>query len=378
MLHLDLPTRAEILSLSEIRHPASVSIALPTCKVDGGLAGCRILFGNLIKEAIQTLESRGVDKRTIWPIEDLLVDVAEDDTFWNFQANSLVVLATPEHVWTFRLPNELNASVVVGDRFFLKPLLRATTFCNHAFVLALAINSVNFYEAVPGQSLAEVKLADLPKSAADAVRVGSLAISTQSRRSDGSAAQRARLAQYCRIVDRALREVLAGLETPLFLVADPTIGAIYRTVSSYPHLAAEGIGESPEDISMPQLSDAIRPLLDATHAAELATVLALAKERKAAHRTATTIAHAAQAATFGAVDTLVVDMDKFLPGSIDEISGEVTPATEGQPADYGVTDEIARRVLASGGRVLSVRAGDLPEGAPVVALLRFPTHTDAS
>ncbi len=371
MLHIDLPGRSEILSLSQIRHPASVSISLPTCKVDGGLAGCRILFGNLVKEAIQALEDRGIDKRTIWPIEDLLLDVAEDDNFWNFQANSLVVLATPEHIWTFRLPNELAASVVVGDRFFLKQLLRASAFCHHSFVLALAVNSVNLYELQPGQALAEVQIDSLPKSAADAARVGSLAVSTQSRRSDGSAAQRARLAQYCRIVDRALREVLVGRDSPLFLVADPTIGAIYRSVNSYPHLAEEGLGESPEVFPLPEMADAIRPLLDATHGAELKQLLALAEERKAANRTATSIEHAAKAATFGAVDTLIVDMEIFVPGNVDETTGEVVPASEGQFPDYGVTDEIASRVLAQGGRVISVRAQDLPSDTPLVALLRF-------
>lgn len=371
MLHIDLPTRADIALLSEIRHPASVTICLPTCKIDGGLAGCRILFGNLIKEAIESLEARGTDKRTIWPIEDLLLDVAEDDSFWNFQANSLVIFATPDHIWTFRLPNELNASVVVGDRFFLKPLLRSGTFSHHAYVLALAINSVALYEVIPGQHPAEVKLAELPKSAADAVRVGSIAISTQSRRSDGSAAQRARLAQYCRMVDRALREVLAGHDTPLILVADPTIGAIFRSINSYPHLATDGVGESPEDLSISQLGELVRPLIDAAHASELANLLALAAERQAANRTANSIEHAAKAATFGAVDTLVVDMEQSVPGTIDEITGSVSAASEGDLAGYGVTDEIARRVLASGGRVLSVRGQDLPDGTPILALLRY-------
>jgi hypothetical protein len=36
-----------------------------------------------------------------------------------------------------------------------------------------------------------------------------------------------------------------------------------------------------------------------------------------------------------------------------------------------VLDEIARRVLLSGGEVLGVRQGDLPEAAPVAAILRY-------
>ena len=42
-----------------------------------------------------------------------------------------------------------------------------------------------------------------------------------------------------------------------------------------------------------------------------------------------------------------------------------------QAVNYGVTDEIARRVLLAGGTVLAVRAEDIPEGGPVAGLLRF-------
>lgn len=39
--------------------------------------------------------------------------------------------------------------------------------------------------------------------------------------------------------------------------------------------------------------------------------------------------------------------------------------------DYGVIDEIARRVLLSGGNVLAVRADDIPDGGPAAGILRY-------
>jgi len=39
---------------------------------------------------------------------------------------------------------------------------------------------------------------------------------------------------------------------------------------------------------------------------------------------------------------------------------------------YGVVDEIARRVLSSGGRVLAVRGAEVPGGGPVAAIFRYP------
>jgi hypothetical protein len=44
---------------------------------------------------------------------------------------------------------------------------------------------------------------------------------------------------------------------------------------------------------------------------------------------------------------------------------------EDDAATYGIVDEIARRVLLAGGRVLAVRAADMPGEGPVAAILRY-------
>ena len=68
----------------------------------------------------------------------------------------------------------------------------------------------------------------------------------------------------------------------------------------------------------------------------------------------------ARAATFGAVDTIFVDIDEVVPGSVDETSGAVTFSAADDAVNYGVVDEIARRVWLNGGRVLAVRRDDIP------------------
>ena len=80
----------------------------------------------------------------------------------------------------------------------------------------------------------------------------------------------------------------------------------------------------------------------------------------------------ARAATFGAVDTVLVDIDEVVPGYIDEESGVVTITDADDASNYGVVDEIARRVLLNGGRVLAVRRNDIPGGGSVAAILRYP------
>jgi hypothetical protein len=45
---------------------------------------------------------------------------------------------------------------------------------------------------------------------------------------------------------------------------------------------------------------------------------------------------------------------------------------EERPGDYGVLDELARRTLLADGRVMAVRAADVPVEAAAAAILRYP------
>jgi hypothetical protein len=73
------------------------------------------------------------------------------------------------------------------------------------------------------------------------------------------------------------------------------------------------------------------------------------------------------------IDTVVlgVDVDVHVPGTVDDATGAVEFADEARTDTYGVTDEIARRVLHTGGRVLAVRSGEVPMGGSAAAILRY-------
>lgn len=371
MLHVDIPTQADLHALAERRVAAAVSIFLPTTPVAGEVSGDRIVLKNLTDEAVGQLEAAGHGKRDVAAIADQLHAVVEDDEFWRFQANSLAIYVTADGLTSYRVPNALTPMVEVSDRFHLKPLLRAVTFANTAYVLALAEGSVELLAVAADHPATAVHIPDLPKSATDALGKSSMGVRTESRRTDTSGGVRGQIGQYCRQVDRALRPWLSGKHVPMFLVADPALGAIYRGVNSYPHLASFGLDHTPEGVSPTELSSAVRGLLDRLYAAEVADLVAAFHDRKGSGRATADVAQAAHAATAGAIQTLLVDIDHNIPGTVDEDSGAVAFAEAGSAATYGVVDEIARRALLTGARVLAVRASDLPTGQPLAALLRW-------
>ena len=67
---------------------------------------------------------------------------------------------------------------------------------------------------------------------------------------------------------------------------------------------------------------------------------------------------------------MLVDIDRTVPGRIDE-AGAVTFADGEESDSYGVVDEIVRRVMLAGGRIVAVRSDDIPEGGPAAAIPRY-------
>lgn len=372
VLYVDIPTLPEFRSLHAARADACVSITLATTPLSQDIGASRIAFSNHMKVALAQLDAAGFNKRRRALLEAELSALEEDDAFWRLQARSLVVLATPDSLRTFRLATAVGDVVEVSDRFHLKPLLRAIAFPQHAFVLALSENAVRLVEVFADSPAAAVRVPDLPASAADAVGRASVNNLTQGTRIANAQGQTVLLRQYARQVDAALRPVLAGRETPLILAATDPLGPIFRAVNSYPALAADEITVSPDRQSEQDLAQAARAILDRVYAKEIEEAKRLFGSRLGQRRGTTDLQEVARAATNGAVEMLLIDIDRTIPGTVGDNDGTVTLAAKPSPGSYDVIDEIAGRAILAGARFLGVRRVDMPGEAGIAATLRYP------
>jgi release factor family 11 len=371
-LHTDIPSRGQIERLLQASGDNLVSIYLPTSPITPDADEPRIAFKNLAAAAIAKLHAAGAEATEREVIEQALVDLDDEHDFWAEQAHSLAVFADPHGLLSFRLPNRLTAAVQVADRYYVKPLLRGVTFPQTAFVLALAEGSVRLLEVTPDLPTFEVRVPDLPRDAADAVGKASTTDRSAARRLQGSEGRKILFRRYARAVDNALRAVLAGRDVPLILAASEPIDAIFRSVNSYPHLADRSLPGSPEASTNAELGEAAREVLDGLYASQLRDLANLFEERSAGGRTAIEINDLGRAATFGAVETLFVDIDAKLDGTIDDELGVVSLDDAEGAGDYSVIDELCRRAILAGGAVFAVRAAEVPGGGPAAAILRYP------
>jgi hypothetical protein len=371
LLYIDLPTRAEILQLAGTRAEPAVTIYVATTPQTEGAQADRIALKNLAKEAIAQLKDADVDKRSIWPIEQAIAEIESDDAFWAHQANTLAILVTPDSLRTFRLPSRLESSVHVSDRFHLKPLLRAVTFRQSAYVLAIGMGAVRLIEVSPDLPPHPVSVPDLPKNMADAIGRRSHTERRQQGGSGEATSENALLTRYARTVDEALRPILSGHERPLIVAAAEPMASIYRSVSSYALTAAEVLSGSADHTADHVLDTEARAVLDRIQAAQITDLAALYTTREAQGRATTDIAQAAHAATFGAIDTLIVDINTNIPGTVDDETGAVVFAEKDDAVTYSIVDEIVSRALQSGAQIIAARKDDVPGNGALAAILRY-------
>lgn len=372
MLHVDIPTAGDFQALSAVRADFCVSIYLEATPLSQNSDATRIALKNAVRQARLQLEQGGFDAARCNAALARIEALDGDYGFWRLQANSLALLATADDLHVFRLANRLKNTVQVADRFHLKPLLRAITFSHHAYVLALSQKAVRLVEVFADLPAVEVSVDGLPPPSAGAVDKST----PEGRDNDDSIHnaehQNKLMEKYATEIDAALRPVLKGGETPLILAATGRLAPVYRAANSYSGLLPDGIEDSPDRISDAELAQAARPLLEAFHQAQIGEISALFETRAGQSRTTTDLSDVARAATFGAVEILLVDLDIENHGTIDEDTGAISFADDAAAASYDLIDEIAGRALATGARVLAVRAEDIPGEGGLAAILRYP------
>ncbi len=394
MLHIDIPSLEEFKVLAQVKGETCASLYLPTSPLGSRAKANRTAFKDLAKEALSQLKEAGIDKARIAAFEqqfDRLAGADPDvqdqdkvrkqqhakpdpvDSFWHYQASGLGVLVTSGATRTFRLPNSPKPLAEVADRFHLTPLIRAMTSPHDVYVLALAKESVRLVHAFANFPPERLQVPGLPANAEEATRRPSVHVRAPRGHLQNLEGEKVLLQQYVRKVEQAVHGVLAGRNTALVLAAAEPLASMFRSANTYPRLVDEIIEGNPDQATDVELEDAAIPILDRLYSRDLAAVIARYDQLKP--RLATTdVSYAAHAATAGAIDQLLVDLDAVVPGLVSDLDGSVTYAASDDAETYSVVDEVARRALYSGAKVMGARREELPDRAPLTAILRYAFH----
>lgn len=306
-----------------------VSIYLPTSRLTTESKNNEIRFKNLLKKVESTLASDYPGKQGEKILSDLK-ELAEDKKFWANQLDGLGVLATSEDVVVYKLQRDVMEFVEVADTFYIKPLLNAYQTDDNFQILALNKSDFTLYE---GNRYA-IRKVDLPedqkKSLKDVVgyftednnlQGSSVGLQGSARFGYGGSSRDEEaidVEKYFRWVDRYIFENHSKrTELPLILASLPENHTEFSKISHNDYLAVEGIKKDPQSLDDGELRKMAWAVLEPdfnNHMKKLIEKYELSKSRELASED---ISEIARAAMEGRVESLIVNLNKTVPGSID-------------------------------------------------------------
>ncbi|MCB1055502.1 MAG: hypothetical protein KDD11_08310 [Acidobacteria bacterium] len=386
---MSVPSQADIRNLNRAAEFPCISIYLPTFRAGAETQQNPIRMKNLLRQAQTQLEVLGLDEIAIKKLLRPGWEMVEDHDFWQHQSEGLAVFLGPDRHWRYRVPRSFEELVFVGSRWHVAPLLPLLSGDGNFYVLALSQNRVRLLEA-NRHAAREVDLRDIPESLSDALgydlteqtlqfhTAGSPSRTGGTGRRGlfhghgaGDEDQKGEIARFFHLVDEGLAKLLKDPQAPLVLAAVDYLIPIYREVSKYPRLVAQGVEGNPDGASAEELRAKAWPLVEPLFLAEQEEASERFFERAAMGQGSQDFEEVLLAAVDGRVDTLFVAVDEHRWGRLDPARRHVQLAGVEDPESEDLVDRAALECLLHGGRVFAVERARVPDGGPVAALFRF-------
>lgn len=396
---MDLVTKQALLDLISEPQGRCISIYMPTERKGAETQQGPIRLKNLLGQAHAELAALG---ERAPDIENLLAPaqaLVNDSEFWQYQSDGLALLLAADSMATYRLPLPFQETVVVNDRFLLKPLLPMLIGEGTFYLLSLRQGGVRLLRGTRF-ALAEVELGeDVPTSLAEALKYdefeANIRFHIASRPSTGSSRStpdrgaamyhgqggagddanlKEQIIRFFRQLDNGVRDLLEGSQQPpLVLAGVDYLRGLYRQVNQYGALVEAEVTTDPEALTLPELHQRAWPLVEPLFTADRQTALdtyhhlAGTEDVRAAH----TIEEIAPAAYFQRVDTLFIPQTMAQWGAFDAEANQVEVHDERQAGDQDLLDFAAVHTLLNGGKVYLLEADGLSTGATIVAIFRY-------
>lgn len=380
--HHQLPSSDDLARLSA-RTEHALTIYVPTSPSPQERSVSQTAVKSAVDDAVRRLKLDGAPHAVVEQLRAQGDAVHRDSDLWGSLSSSLAIFLSPEVNEVFVLPNSLVPQSQLADYFDLGQLLRSVTFPHEAYAVTLSANGWALWHATAEARITPLDLqGDSPTDAADATNRDTIRGRDKNRGLVGDEGKKVLLETYAHRVSEAVTAELnrrrVATETPFFLFGvEPLVSQFaerfQRQVIQVPG-AAERLGAD-------QLDERVRQGLGREYADRVTARLHTIADTVSSGLVATDLVDIATAASRGLVDTLLFNFTVDIYGRIDEVTGAVERAGDGErvlpggSAAYDLLSQIAVMVMRQGGTVLAVRDDEVSHliwNSVAVAQLRAP------
>lgn len=350
---MDTLDRETLVELARTTGWPAVSIYTPSNRLPRQAGEGRLRFKNLVREAAERLSAEGMRDAEVEAFLQPLYGIRDDDTWWRETAEGIAVFLSSNGIRSLRLGIQVPEQVIVGDRFYLRPLAAAHLKTDNRFyALALDKGGRRLFSGDRG-SITELDLGDVPTSVDDAVRMDEptklmhTAPYAASRKHAGNGGpeggafpghgqeleyEQDQLNGFIRQVEAGVTGVLGTtLDRPLVLIGPERVLAEYRSVSRYPIAATGNLKLNTAAYTPQMVHEWSLEALDDHFERKTMDELTMVTDNEGTElvtRDAQTIAHAA---AVGRVKALFFDDGVGPFGTFDRESLEATAVCDAQP-----------------------------------------------
>jgi hypothetical protein len=375
-------TRSDLSTLMSAAPPVGVSIFLPTHTRGSETRQDPIRLKNLVTEAVDKLVATGISAAEAEAFVKPAMALVDDHLFWQYQNQGLAVFLDGDAARWFQVPLDLDERVIVGSGYYVKPLLPILSADGAFLVLTITADEVALFDA-SRFALAKIDVTNFPASVDEIPgqsdyenasharptgrpQTGSIGDTTAQAYGDSPTEwNKARLVDFVRRVATALEQYVAGTLVPVVLVADAQTGGHFRKLTTLGPQLVGVIDHNPEALDLIELHAAAYAVMEPhlgqarKDAVERFAVLRGGHDARAI----TDVEAVAEAASQGRVDTLILAQDEASDNHSTDDDRMASREDHLEAAVIGT--------LRHDGAVHLLAWGDMPEGAPAAAILRY-------
>jgi hypothetical protein len=380
--------REQLEQLLNVRRDPCVSVFLPTHRAGPEREQDRIRLKNLVVHVRRELADQGTSRKIADELLKPLEDLRDNSHLWDERSDGLAIFRAPDFFHLYTLPEKFDETVIVSNRFHIKPLLPLLFTGRRFYVLALTQQSARLYEATR-YSLREVELPEIEQAPIDGDEQtlqyhghrdpsqGKGATSEAVYHGQGGPSDREKkdVLNYFHRVNEAVTHVLRGEAAPLILASVGYLASLYENANSYRHLLRAKLPGNPDSWKRNELRERAWSIVEPYFRGEQDDARRAYEGARATPQTTEDLREVVLAAAEGRVESLLlasreehwghVDTQQqavFIAGGVDE--------PDANASFEDLLDYAAAETLAHGGSVFALEDRPVSD-SPVAAVFRY-------
>lgn len=250
---MNLLSASHLAALIAYRPNPSISLFIPTDREKPERASERLHV--MLRDIEERLTALGLSsafvEESLQPVQGL----ASSGTFWEHQSKGVAIFLAPDSLHILRLPYPFEGQAAVSNQFHIRPLLPLISADGRFYILTLRRDAVELWQGTD-KGLDRVELQRVPKNLSEIWRqeLSPVRIPTMDEAAeitywpatfagpglDAGEEDEGDILAHFRRVDEGLSDLLDG-RAPLILAGEKGYPSLFRSVSHYPKLLAQGI-----------------------------------------------------------------------------------------------------------------------------------------